>query len=127
MIDDETMRRGKAAFDKCFGGVLPVPDQVPPDTYPELNMKLMDGIWGDEAMSNCDKRLVVIGVLAGSGADISMFDLHCRAALRNKELTPTELNRAVNVILYYAGAPKASPIFMKLMQILAETKDGANA
>ena len=90
-------------------------------------MKMFHEIWGDERLSFRDKRLLVIGILAGRGADPSLFTIHARSALRNRELSAEELRAVMPVAVYYAGAPNASPMFLAAEKLLAETQEGKEA
>jgi 4-carboxymuconolactone decarboxylase len=127
MTEDEIIASGKAAFQAAYGGVIPVPETVPPGSFGELNLKLFHEVWADDRLSQRDKRLAVLGVLAGRGADPSLFAIHARSALRNKELTPEALRTLMRVFCYYAGAPAASALYLALEKLLAETNEGETA
>jgi 4-carboxymuconolactone decarboxylase len=127
VTEEEMIARGKELFQKCYNGVIPLPENLPPKSFGELNMKLINEIWGDERMSFRDKRLVVLGIIAGKGADPSLFQIHARAALRNREITTEELRFLLQIAIYYAGSPHASPLFLATEKMLAETNDGRDA
>jgi 4-carboxymuconolactone decarboxylase len=127
MTEEEIVAHGQEVFEKCYSGIVPVPQNVPPGSFGELNLKMFHEIWGDERLSFRDKRLLVIGILAGRGADPSLFTIHARSALRNRELSAEELRAIMPVALYYAGAPNASPIFLAAEKLLAETNEGKDA
>ena len=64
--------------------------------------------------------LLVLGALAGLGADPAMFEIHARSALRNGELTPDELRAVIIMAMPYVGQPQASPLFLTVERILEE-------
>jgi len=83
-------------------------------------MKMFNDFWGDGRLSFRDKRLVVLGILAGMGADPSLFTIHARSALRNGEMSADEARAVVLMALPYVGFAQASPIFMAVEALLAE-------
>jgi 4-carboxymuconolactone decarboxylase len=127
MTEEEIIAEGKKVFEKCYNGVVPLPQQLPAKSFGELNMKLFREIWGDDTLSFREKRLVVMGILAGRNADPSLFTIHARSALRNRELNAAELRAIMPLFLMYSGAPSASTMFMAAEKLLAETKEGETA
>ena len=127
MTEEEIIASGKAAFQAVYSGVIPVPEDVAPGSFGDLNLKLFHEVWADARLSQRDKRLAVLGILAGRGADPSLFAIHARSALRNKELTPDELRTLMRVFCYYAGAPAAATLYVRLEALLKETDEGENA
>ena len=127
MNEEEIIERGKEVFQKCYSGIVPVPQNLPAKSFGELNMKLFYEIWGDETLSFREKRLVIMGILAGRNADPSLFTIHARSALRNRELNAAELRSVMPILLMYSGAPSASMMFMAAEKLLAETGEGETA
>lgn len=111
MTEAEMIERGLALFEQCYDGVIQPPATIDAKGMSGLSMKMFNDIWGDETLSFRDKRLVVMGVLAGCGADPSLFDIHARSALHNGELTADELHAVVRVLVPYVGYPRASPLY----------------
>jgi alkylhydroperoxidase/carboxymuconolactone decarboxylase family protein YurZ len=85
-----------------------------------MTMKMFNDFWGDGRLSFREKRLIVLGILAGSGADPSLFTVHAKSALRNGEMTADEARAVVLMALPYVGFPKASPIFVATEALIAE-------
>jgi 4-carboxymuconolactone decarboxylase len=119
MDEREMIARGVEVFEECYGGVVPLPE-VDPTGYTGMTMKMFSDFWGDDRLSLRDKRLVVLGALAGMGADSSLFTIHARSALRNGELSAEDLRAVVLMTLPYVGYPNASPIFVATETMLAE-------
>jgi 4-carboxymuconolactone decarboxylase len=120
MTEEEVIARGQEMFTKCYGDVLRAPKRIDPKGYWGLSMKMFNDFWGDERLSFREKRLVVLGVLAGRGGDPGAFLTHAKSALGNGELSADELRAAVMMTLPYAGYPNSSPIHFALEKFLAE-------
>jgi 4-carboxymuconolactone decarboxylase len=126
MTEEEMIARGGEFFQKCYGGIVPVPQVSDGKTYAGMSLKMFNDFWGDEKLSFRDKRLIVMGVLAGLGADPSLFEIHARSALGNGELQPEELRAVVLMMLPYVGYPRASPLFLAAEKLLAERAKAAD-
>jgi len=120
MTEEEMIARGKQVFEACYGGVVPLPPEIEPKGYTGMSMKMFNDFWGDERLSFREKRLVVLGVLAGQGADPSLFEIHARSALGNAELSTDELRAVILMTLPYVGYPHASPLFLASEKLIAE-------
>jgi len=124
MTEEEMIANGKTLFTRCYGDVVPMPARVDPKGYSGMSMKMFNDFWGDERLSFREKRMVVMGVLAGSGADPSLFVIHARSALQNGEMTAEELRAVVLMALPYVGYPFASPVFLETEKLIAELDMG---
>ena len=120
MDENEMITRGKRIFEECYNGVIPLPADVDPKAYAGMSMKMFNDFWGDGRLSFREKRLVVLGVLAGMGADPSLFTIHAKSALRNGEMTSEELRAVVLMTLPYVGYPHASPIFVATETLISQ-------
>jgi 4-carboxymuconolactone decarboxylase len=119
MDEDEMISRGIEVFEECYRGVVPLP-AVDAREFSGMTMKMFNDFWGDGRLSFREKRLIVLGILAGSGADPSLFTTHTKSALRNGEMTADEARAVVLMALPYVGFPKASPIFVATERLIAE-------
>ena len=119
MDETEMIARGKEVFEECYRGVVPLPE-VDPRAFSGMTMKMFADFWGDGRLSFREKRLIVLGVLAGMGADSSLFTIHAKSALRNGELSAEDLRAVVLMALPYVGYPNASPLFVATETMLAE-------
>jgi 4-carboxymuconolactone decarboxylase len=120
MTEQEMIERGQALFKKFYGDVVPVPAAIDSKAYSGMTMKMFNDFWGDDRLSFRDKRLVVMGVLAGLGADPSLFAIHAKSALTNDEMTADELRAIILMVLPYVGYPRASPLFLASEKLIAE-------
>jgi 4-carboxymuconolactone decarboxylase len=125
MTEDEMIARGREMFDRCYGGVVPAPRKVDAKGYSGMSLKMFNDFWGDERLSFREKRLVVMGVLAGQGADPAAFVTHAKSALGNGELTADELRAVVLMALPYAGYPSVSRLNFALESLVAEIEKTA--
>ena len=120
MTEEEIIARGKEMFDRCYGGVIPAPRTIDAKGYSGMSMKMFNDFWGDERLTFREKRLVVMGVIAGQGADPSAFLTHAKSALRNGEMSVDELRAVVLMALPYAGYPNVSQLNFALEKFIAE-------
>jgi 4-carboxymuconolactone decarboxylase len=119
MDENEMISRGMEVFEECYRGVVPMP-AVDAREFSGMTMKMFNDFWGDGRLSFREKRLIVLGILAGSGADPSLFSIHTKSALRNGELSADEARAVVLMALPYVGFAKASPIFVATEMLIAE-------
>lgn len=71
--------------------------------------QLFAEVWTREGLSIRDRRLLLLGALAGSGqADVA--ELQAGAALGNGELTPEQLDEIALFLCYYVGWPVGTKI-----------------
>jgi len=120
MTEEEMIASGMKLFEQCYGGIVPVPASVDAKAYSGMTMKMFHDFWGDKRLSQRDKRLIVMGVVAGLGADASLFTIHAKSALQNEEITADELRAVILMMLPYVGFPRASPLFVASEKIIAE-------
>jgi 4-carboxymuconolactone decarboxylase len=119
MDEAEMISRGKEVFEECYQGVVPMP-AVDPKAFSGMTMKMFNDFWGDGRLNFREKRLIVLGILAGLGADPSLFTVHSRSALRNGEMSADDVRAVVLMALPYVGFAKASPIFVATEALIAE-------
>jgi 4-carboxymuconolactone decarboxylase len=125
VTEEEVMAHGREIFDQCYGGVISAPRKIDPDGYWGLSMKMFHDFWGDERLTFREKRLVVLGVLAGRGGEPGAFMTHAKSAFRNGELTPDELRAVILMTLPYAGYPNSSPLWFAAEKLIAELAEAA--
>jgi len=107
MADSERRRRGAEMMSKVYAG-----DVKPPPAGQSAFVDLMleqvfAEVWTREELSVRDRRLVLIGIIATLG-EKDTFQIQVRSALKNGELTPTQVREALIMIANYAGYPRAA-------------------
>jgi 4-carboxymuconolactone decarboxylase len=71
--------------------------------------QLVAELWNRPGLSMRDRRLLVLGVIAGQGRS-ELAEAQFAEALRNGELTREELGEVIVQLAYYAGWPKTTSI-----------------
>lgn len=74
-------------------------------------------LWSGEALTDRDRRLLLLGLLVGDGLD-DMIDLQLDTALRTGALTPTELREAVAFLAHYAGWARAARLSTRAEELI---------
>lgn len=120
MSEDEKLERGRAQARACYADLMPVPDGEP-DYYQRLTLTtLFAEIWPRPGLGNREKRIAILGALAGVGADPSLFEIHVRSALKNGEVTGDELREIIVLMVQYCGYPKATPLYQVVERCIEE-------
>ena len=123
MTDDERLARGKAIFQQTYGDVVPYPEKL--NAFSENSIKNLFGeIYAREGLSSRDRRLLVLGAIAGLGADASLFEVHARSGLNNGEIQYDELQEICLMLVNYCGYPQVAPLSVLCEELIAE-KDSA--
>lgn len=122
--EQEMIERGKVVFEDCYRGVVPLPVRVDAKGYAGATMKMFNDAWGGvDQLTMREKRLLVLGVIAGLGKS-DMYAIHAESALRNGELDPEELRGAIMMALPYVGFPNASGCYLEVEKAIAKTDMG---
>lgn len=110
MTEDEMIARGKEIFQKCYGDVIAPPATIDSKDLSGISMKMFYDVWGNDTLSFREKRLIVLGIIAGLGADSSLFEIHAKSALANGELNEQELRAVLLTAVPYVGYPRVTPL-----------------
>jgi 4-carboxymuconolactone decarboxylase len=105
MDDPDKRELGRELMARVYGWDEP-PD-APGDFFAMTAEHLFAEVWTRDGLSIRDRRLLLLGLLVGSG-DSSVVDLQLDAALHNGELTPDELREVVIFLAHYAGWPRGA-------------------
>jgi 4-carboxymuconolactone decarboxylase len=76
-------------------------------------------VWTRPALSVRDRRLLIMGVIAGMGESMT-WGIQAKAALKNGELTPEQLREALIQLAQYTGYPRAAGLMMVTEKTIAE-------
>lgn len=111
---EDRRQRGRALMQEVYGF-----DIEPTTTFERQTVDhLFGGIWADGSMSVRDRRLVLIGMCAGTG-QIDVAALQLDAALTKEELSPDDLRELVVFLAHYAGWPRAAKLNSEVEKLLA--------
>jgi 4-carboxymuconolactone decarboxylase len=123
MSDKERLKRGREMFKEVYNDVIDVPKVSTPMS--DFSLKtLFAEVLANSKLSGRDRRLLILGMLAGLGADPSLFDIHTRSAVRNGEIDVKELDDILLVLVNYVGFPRAAPLSSVCGKIAAEEGKG---
>jgi 4-carboxymuconolactone decarboxylase len=115
---DDRRDRGRAMMKQVYGWDVGEPG----DRFVELTVDHLFGeIWAEGTMSVREKRLVLLGLLVGSGQD-DVVGLQLDAALRLDELSPAELRELVVFIAHYAGWPRGARLNSTVEDLIARAQ-----
>lgn len=79
---------------------------------------LFGEVWNEGKLSVRDRRLLLIGLTAGSGLE-DVTGLQLDAAVRLGELDADDLRTIVVFLAHYAGWPRAAKLNMEVEKIIA--------
>lgn len=123
MKNDSRRERGLEMVHEMFGdsyGTDPLSTPIWDYTLRTMFGELLPAL----NLGRRDRRLLILGCLAGIGADASLFELHTRAALENGEMRVTELDDVVMLLVNYTGFPRISGIVAACEKLKAEFGEG---
>lgn len=87
--------------------------------FVELTMDHLFGtVWAEGSLSVRERRLVLLGLLVGSGLD-DVLGLQIDCALSIGEVTPDELRELVVFLAHYAGWPRAAKLNQQVEELIA--------
>ena len=109
----ELRRRGLAKLTEVYGWEFA---DGPGDFFRYTADHLFADIWSRPSLSTRDRRLLLIGLLAGTGQG-DVLGIQVPAAYRNGELDDDALREIVIFLCHYAGWPMGS----RLNTIVEET------
>lgn len=122
MADKNRRERGIAKFNEVYAGDLPVPPPGQSAFFDLMIEQLFGEVWTREELSQRDRRLVTMGVIAALG-ERDTFCIQVKAALKNGELTAGQVREMLVHLAQYAGYPRAAGLLLPVEKLLAELKD----
>lgn len=109
----ETRRRGLEKMEQVYGFDM---QDGEGDFFRYTADHLFADIWSRPGLSDRDRRLLLIGVLAGTGAS-DVLGIQVPAAYQNGELDEEALREIVIFLCHYAGWPMGA----RLNSVVEET------
>ena len=113
---DERRARGLEMMRRVYGWDI---DDAPGDFFGITADHLFGDIWTRPGLSMRDRRLLLIGVLAGQGLN-DVLDIQIPAALANGELSPEELREIGIFLTHYVGGPLGSRLSVQIDTLIAK-------
>jgi 4-carboxymuconolactone decarboxylase len=118
MAESERRRRGAEMMSKVYAGDVKAPPAGQSAFVDLMLEQVFAEVWSREELSIRDRRLVLIGIIAALG-EKDTFQIQIRSALKNGELTPTQVREALIMIANYAGYPRAAGLIGVTEQTIA--------
>lgn len=112
--DDERRARGKALMTQVYGWEF---EPTKPFEVATVD-HLFGEVWNEGKLSIRDRRLMLIGLAAGSGLE-DVAGLQLDAAVKLGELDAEDLRTIVVFLAHYAGWPRAARLNTEVEQIIA--------
>lgn len=111
-MDEKNWEKGLEVFDQVYGPGTS--EMVKPFKDTPFNQEIVGNqfanIWGNEAFSIRDKRLMVLGATAMLGR-ADLVEIQMTGALTNGEFTDEQLEQIPLFLLFYAGAGNTTAVF----------------
>lgn len=111
-MSDKNWEKGLEIFDAVYGpgaSAMVMPFKDSPFNQ-EIVGNQFANMWGNEAFSIRDKRLMVLGATAMLGRQ-DLVEIQMTGALINGEFTDEQLEQIPLFLLFYAGAGNTTAIF----------------
>ena len=121
MGDPTRRERGAETLKKVYAGDVVVPPagaSVFADTMLE---QLFAEVWTREALPIRDRRLLIMGVIAGMG-ESDTWKIQVRSAIKNGELTAEQVREALVHLAQYAGYPRAAGLLRATEEAIPEVE-----
>jgi 4-carboxymuconolactone decarboxylase len=109
-------QRGLETMNKVYGWEV---KDGPGDFFGYTIEHLFGDIWNREGLSFRDRRLLLLGLLVGSGLD-DVVPLQLGAAFGNGELGAEELREIVIFLTHYAGWPRGAKLNSQVEDLLTK-------
>ena len=114
MSEKDRRARGKEQMRQVYGW-----DIDPTRPFEEATVDHLFGeVWAGGDLSVRDRRLVLIGLTAGSGLE-DVAALQLETALNLGELEEADLRYLVTFLAHYAGWPRAARLNSEIEKVLA--------
>jgi 4-carboxymuconolactone decarboxylase len=119
MADAKRRERGLAKMQEVYAGDVVVPPEGA-SAFADLMLEQLFGeVWTREELPLRDRRLITMGVIAALG-ERDTFAIQVRAALKNGELTATQIREVLIHLAQYAGYPRTAGLLGPTEKAIAE-------
>ena len=119
MADSDRRRRGLDKFNEVYCGDLPAPPAGALDFFDIMVDQLFGEVWTRPELSQRDRRLLTMGVIAALGEG-ETFGVQVRSAIKNGELTPVQCRELLVHLAPYAGYPRVAGLLGVVEKAIAE-------
>ncbi len=119
MSEKTRRQRGEEMIKKVYAGDVVVPPEGAMAFSDLMLEQLFAEVWTREALPMRDRRLLMLGVIATMGEQMT-WKIQVKAALKNGELTPEQVRECLIHLAQYAGYPRAAGLLGPTEQVIAE-------
>ena len=112
----ETRRKGLEKMEQVYGFEM---NDMGGDFFRYTADHLFADIWNRPGLSDRDRRLLLIGMLAGTGAQ-DVLSIQVPAALASGDLDATALREIVVFLCHYAGWPNGARLNSLVEETIAQ-------
>ena len=124
--NEERWKRGAEMIAKVYAGDVVTPPRGAMPFSDLMLEQLFAEIWTREELSVKERRLVIMGIIAGMG-EKDTFKIQAKSSLKNGELTAEQLREVVITVAQYAGYPRAAGILLPTEEAINEVPEAAEA
>ena len=121
MSDSKRRQRGAEKMAEVYAGDVVVPPEGASDFVDLMLSQVFAEVWTREALPMRDRRLLIMGVIAGMGESMT-WKIQAKAALKNGELSPVQLREALIQLAQYAGYPRAAGLIGATEEAIREVE-----
>jgi 4-carboxymuconolactone decarboxylase len=119
MAEANRRERGLAKLNEVYGDAVPAPPEGALDFFDLMLEQLFAEVWTRPQLSQRDRRLLTMGVIAALG-ERDTFLIQARAALAKGELDAAALRETVIHLAHYAGYPRAAGLVTGVEKVIQE-------
>ncbi|MEZ4217263.1 MAG: carboxymuconolactone decarboxylase family protein [Myxococcota bacterium] len=119
MSDSERYAQGARSLERVYANAVPAPPEGSSDFMDLMVRHVFGEVWTRDGLSVRDRRLLVMGVIAGRGA-ADVWRIQAASALANGELDAHALRECIIQLAPYAGYPAISGLVQVTEQVIAE-------
>jgi 4-carboxymuconolactone decarboxylase len=120
-VTDDRRLRGLDMMRQVYGWEI---GDAPGDFFGITVDHLFGEIWTRPGLSLRDRRLLLIGMLAGQGLN-DVLDIQLPAALDNGELSADELREIAIFLTHYVGWPLGAKLSVQIDTLIAKREKAA--
>jgi 4-carboxymuconolactone decarboxylase len=117
-MTDDARQRGLEKMAQVYGWKVDDIAGGTGDFFDYTATHLFGDIWSRPGLSDRDRRLLLIGMLVGSGQE-DVLDIQLPAAIANGELDADQLREIVIFACHYAGWPRGARLNSQVEQVIA--------
>jgi 4-carboxymuconolactone decarboxylase len=118
MADTDRWQKGIEKFNEVYCGDVPAPPRGSSDFFDLMIENLFGEVWTRPALSQRDRRLLLLGAIAAQG-EPNTFAIQVKAALKNAELEPDQIREVLIHLTQYVGYPKVASLLGVTEQSIA--------